>query len=102
VTHPYPGAFCAFGGRKLLVWESRIASEAGRHGAPGEIVSTGESGAVEVAAGEGALWIARAQFEGAPEDAAAEVLSGVLAQVSPEGLGEDSRTGGYRTCARLE
>ena len=41
------------GGRKLLVWESRIASEAGRRGAPGEIVSTGESGAVEVAAGEG-------------------------------------------------
>ena len=102
VTHPYPGAFCALGGRKLFVWESRIASEAGRRGAPGEIVSTGDSGAVEVAAGEGTLWIARAQFEGAPEDAAAEVLSEVLAQVSPEVLGEGSRTGGYRACARLE
>ena len=22
VTHPYPGAFCSLGGRKLFVWES--------------------------------------------------------------------------------
>ena len=94
VTHPYPGAFCWLNGRKLFVWESRIAAEAGRRGAPGEIVSTPGGGAVEVAAGEGSLLITRVQFDGAPEGAAAEILSGVLSEVSH---GAGSRGG-----ARLE
>jgi methionyl-tRNA formyltransferase len=97
VTHPYPGACCSFGGRKLFVWESRIAAETGRRGAPGEIVgimSTAGGGAVEVAAGEGSLLITRAQFEGAPEGAAAEVLSEVLSEVS--------RGAGAGAPARLE
>ena len=82
VTHPYPGAFCWLNGRKLFVWESRIVAEAGTRGAPGEIVSTAGCGAVEVAAGEGSLLITRAQFDGAPEGVAAEILSGVLSEVS--------------------
>jgi len=86
VTHPYPGAFCSLGGRKLLLWESRIAIEVGRRGAPGEIVgfvpTAGGGGAVEVAAGEGSLLIARAQFDGAAEGAAAEVLSEVWSKDS--------------------
>jgi methionyl-tRNA formyltransferase len=94
VTHPYPGAFCELGGRKLFVWESRIAHEAGWRGAPGEIVAAGGGGAVEVAAGEGSVLIARAQFEGAPEGAAAQVLSEVLPEVS--------RGGGAGARARLE
>src|SRR6266481_2671890 len=44
VTHPYPGAFCFAGGRKLLVWEVRIATETGRRGAPGEIVGKNSDG----------------------------------------------------------
>ena len=88
VTHPYPGAFCALGGRRLFVWESRIAHEAGRRGAPGEIVSTAAGGsAVEVAAGEGSLLIARVQFDGTPEGAAAEVLSKVLSKDAHGGVG---------------
>ena len=94
VTHPYPGAFCWLNGRKLFVWESRIAAEAGQRGAPGEIVSTAGGGAVEVAAGEGSLLIARMQFDGAPEGAAAEVLSEILS--------EFSHGGGARAAARLE
>lgn len=93
VTHPYPGAFCALGRRKLWVWESRIAHETGRRGAAGEIVSSG-GGAVEVAAGEGSLLITRAQFDGASEGAAAEVLSEVLSAVL--------REAGAKTGARLE
>jgi methionyl-tRNA formyltransferase len=93
VTHPYPGAFCALNGRRLFVWESGIAAETGRRGAPGEIVSAAAGGgAVEVAAGEGSVWIARAQFDGAPEGPAAEVLFEVVSQLS--------RGGGPR--ARLE
>jgi methionyl-tRNA formyltransferase len=98
VTHPYPGAFCSLNGRKLFVWESRIAAEAGRRGAPGEIVSTAGAGAVEVAAGEGSLLIARAQFDGAPEGAAVEVLSEVLSEI----LSEVSHGTGSRAGARLE
>src|SRR6266446_3267507 len=93
VTHPYPGAFCWLNRRKLFVWESRIAAEAGRRGAPGEIVSTA-GGALEVAAGEGSLLITRAQLDGAPEGVAAEVLSEILSEVSH---GAGSRGG-----ARLE
>jgi UDP-4-amino-4-deoxy-L-arabinose formyltransferase / UDP-glucuronic acid dehydrogenase (UDP-4-keto-hexauronic acid decarboxylating) len=76
VTHPYPGAFCFAGGQKLLVWDARIGAEAGRRGAPGEIVSEAADGALEIAAGEGSVIVRRAQFESGPEGRASEVLSG--------------------------
>jgi methionyl-tRNA formyltransferase len=82
VTHPYPGAFCWLDGRKLFVWESRIAAEEGPCGAPGEIVSIAGGGAVEIAAGKGSLLITRAQFDGGTEGAAAEILSKVLSRVT--------------------
>jgi methionyl-tRNA formyltransferase len=94
VTHPYPGAFCTLGGRRLFVWESGIAHEAGRRGAPGEIVSAAAGGAVEVAAGDGSLSITRVQFDGSPEGAAALILSEVLPDVL-HGAGSGAR-------ARLE
>src|ERR1700722_12617106 len=76
VTHPYPGAFCFAGGRKLMVWEARIGAEAGRRGEAGEIVGKASDGALEIAAGEGSLIVRRAQFENGAEDVAAEVLGG--------------------------
>jgi methionyl-tRNA formyltransferase len=80
VTHPYPGAFCSIAGRKLFVWESRIAAAAGHLGAPGEIVlPLGDS--VQIAAGEGSVAIIRAQLEGEPEGPAGEVLSRILSGV---------------------
>jgi methionyl-tRNA formyltransferase len=105
VTHPYPGAFCSLGGRKLLIWESRVAAEAGWRGAPGEIVevaTAAASEAVEVAAGEGSLWITRAQFDGAPEGAAAEVLSEVLSEILSGVSSEAGPRGGAGVRARLE
>ena len=74
VTHPYPGAFCFVGGRKLMVWEARIGIEAGSRGAPGEIVGEASDGALEIAAGEGSVIVRRAQFETGAEGLAAEVL----------------------------
>jgi methionyl-tRNA formyltransferase len=76
VTHPYPGAFCFAGGQKLLVWDASIGSEAGRRGAPGEIVSEAADGALEIAAGDGSVIVRRAQFESSAEGRASEVLSG--------------------------
>src|SRR5208337_4812127 len=67
VTHPYPGAFCLVDGRKLFIWEARVAAESGS-GSPAGIILGGRSdGEVEVAAGDGRILIGRAQFENQAE-----------------------------------
>ncbi|HKV56142.1 MAG TPA: formyltransferase [Candidatus Binataceae bacterium] len=76
VTHPYPGAFCFADGRKLMIWQARLANENGEHGAPGSIIGLGPDSAVEVAAGAGTVAVIRAQFEGAIEAPASELLAG--------------------------
>src|SRR5579864_9220867 len=73
VTHPYPGAFCFAAGRKLFVWEARIASEDRNIGAPGEIVGEIADG-LEIAAGQGSLIVTRAQFESDDEGDVRAVL----------------------------
>ena len=75
VTHPYPGAFCFVGGRKLLVWEAKIGAENGTCGAPGRVVRESADGALEIAAGEGSVIVEVAQFEGGVEGIAREALS---------------------------
>jgi methionyl-tRNA formyltransferase len=75
VTHPYPGAFCFVGGRKLLVWEAKIGAENGACGGPGKIIRETADGALEVEAGEGSVVVKVAQFEGGVESIAREALS---------------------------
>ena len=75
VTHPYPGAFCFVGGRKLMVWEAKIGADNGTRGQPGTIVREVDDGALEVAAGEGSVIVKVAQFEGGVEGIAREALS---------------------------
>jgi len=75
VTHPYPGAFCFVGGRKLLVWEATIGAENGTLTAPGRVVRETADGAIEIAAGEGSVIVKTAQFEGGVEGVAREALS---------------------------
>jgi methionyl-tRNA formyltransferase len=75
VTHPYPGAFCFVGGRKLMIWETRVGSESGSHGTPGQVLRDHPGGAIEVAAGVGSVIVTLAQFEGGPQGAARETLS---------------------------
>jgi methionyl-tRNA formyltransferase len=75
VTHPYPGAFCFVGGRKLLVWEAKIGAENGSLGEPGRVVRETADGALEIAAGEGSVIVKIAQFEGGAEGIAREALS---------------------------
>ncbi len=74
VTHPYPGAFGFVDGRKVLIWQARIASAFGEHGAPGMIIDRNADGAIEVAAGVGSLLIVRAQIENQVERDAADAL----------------------------
>jgi methionyl-tRNA formyltransferase len=81
VTHPYPGAFCFIGGRKLFIWAARIGSESGSHGTAGKIVAEHPDGSVEVAAGEGSVILGRVQFEdgveATPRDALAHGCDGM-------------------------
>ncbi len=65
VTHPYPGAFTAFGDRKLLVWWA-VPVPAPRAAAPGAVVAADVDG-VTVATGEGALRLVTVQLAGEPE-----------------------------------
>jgi methionyl-tRNA formyltransferase len=78
VTHPYPGAYCTLDGRRLFVWESRVACEAGLRGAPGEIVAEGAGGTLEIAAGAGSVMVTRAQIEGGAEGAPRDALGAQL------------------------
>ena len=75
VTHPYPGAFCYASGRKLFIWQARIANEAGACGAPGEILRVSDGG-LEIAAGQGSLIVTRVQFESGVECDASAAFAG--------------------------
>jgi UDP-4-amino-4-deoxy-L-arabinose formyltransferase / UDP-glucuronic acid dehydrogenase (UDP-4-keto-hexauronic acid decarboxylating) len=75
VTHPYPGAFCFVGGRKLMVWEAKIGSENRACGEPGRLVREMPDGALEISAGEGSVIVKIAQFEDGVEGIAREALS---------------------------
>lgn len=78
VTHPYPGAFVEFRGRKLFVWWA--LPEAGLPGAaPGTVLRADREGIV-VAAGEGRIRLLTLQMEGEPElPASAYAAMGLLA-----------------------
>jgi methionyl-tRNA formyltransferase len=75
VTHPYPGAFCFVGARKLMVWGAKIGAEAGTLGIAGSVVRETSDGALEIAAGEGSVIVKVAQFENGVECPAREALS---------------------------
>jgi methionyl-tRNA formyltransferase len=71
VTHPYPGAFTYFKGRKLFIWKS-YPEDGNRGVAPGKIVS---SDPLMVNAGKGMLKLLRVQWEGEDEMDAGEFAS---------------------------
>lgn len=75
VTHPYPGAFSFWVGKKIYIWK---AVPEGRNSQvdpdlPGTIQAEDERGVV-VTTGEGLLRMVRAQFEGGEEMAANELV----------------------------
>jgi methionyl-tRNA formyltransferase len=66
VTHPYPGAFTEFGGRKLLVWDCVPVENELLSAPPGTIVSLSAEGLV-VACGEHQLRLRSLQLEDGAE-----------------------------------
>lgn len=69
VTHPYPGAFALWQGRKLFVWEAQRV-DAVAAGTPGKVVAIDDG--IVVQAGEGAVRITRAQWDNDAEATGAE------------------------------
>ncbi len=78
VTHPYPGAFTFFKGKKLLVWGGQPLAGPARApsslGSPGQILAGMPGEGLLVATGRGQFLLQQAQWEGEPE-----VLGPVLA-----------------------
>ncbi|MCX7599308.1 MAG: formyltransferase [Armatimonadetes bacterium] len=68
VTHPYPGAFVEWGGRKFFVWSAYPMPGLLHPHAPlpATITQVGKEG-IEVATGEGNLLLRRVQLEGDDE-----------------------------------
>lgn len=60
VARPYPGAFSALDGRRLLVWRARTTRATGR---PGEVVGV-EDGSPVVACGRGGIVLLEPEWEG--------------------------------------
>ncbi len=68
VTHPYPGAFTFFQGRKLLIWAGRaLAAPASDTHVPGMVTAHLPGEGLLVATGDGHFLITQAQWEGEPE-----------------------------------
>jgi len=68
VTHPYPGAFTFFQGRKLFIWAGQVmaASVAGP-AEPGQVTAGVPGEGLLVATGAGHFLITQAQWQGEPE-----------------------------------
>jgi methionyl-tRNA formyltransferase len=66
VTHPFPGAFAALGGRRLFVWAARVEPAADR-ARPGTVLEVFPGEGMLVATGAGALLLSRVALEGEPE-----------------------------------
>jgi methionyl-tRNA formyltransferase len=68
VTHPYPGAFTYFGGRKLFIWAGKaLAAPAAAPDGPGQVMARLPGEGLLVATGDGHFLITQAQWEGEPE-----------------------------------
>lgn len=83
VTHPYPGAFTYYQGRKLYVWGSMVNSQSSivigqsstvNGTAPGTIQGVEKDKGVLVSTGEGRLLLTGVQFEGEEEMEAGELV----------------------------
>jgi methionyl-tRNA formyltransferase len=66
VTHPFPGAFTTWQGKKLFLWAAKVDKEyAGPPLPPGSVRQEGDR--LLIGTGDGVLLVSAAQWEGEPE-----------------------------------
>jgi len=77
VTHPYPGAYTWFNGRKLIIWSAGQLSEQRKFVGcvPGAILEVQKGRGVIVLTGDGQLLIKSIQFPEEQEVCSAEILN---------------------------
>jgi len=62
VAHPYPGAFTTLHGKRLTIWQARIAEENGSRGLPGQVMEINH-GEILVQCGSGMIALTRVEAE---------------------------------------
>lgn len=67
LTHPYPGAFTEFMGRRLFIWESLLYENCRILGRPGQMVEGVRTDGLRIATNPGSLLVTRMQLEGEEE-----------------------------------
>lgn len=70
LTHPYPGAFTSFAGRKLTIWSANLGPSVDGCQRPGSVTGLIAGKGLLVATGDGGLFVTRAQFEAGVEESA--------------------------------
>jgi methionyl-tRNA formyltransferase len=78
VTHPFPGAFTYWEGRRVFVWAARLPQSRRSCGPPGRAAGVGAGRSLEVATGDGILEVVRLQLEGQDEMDGAQFAAAVF------------------------
>jgi len=84
---PWPGAHTRFKDRTLQIVRAEPGEDAGRRGEPGEIVRLDQARGIEVATGEGTVWLLSVRPEGKSTMDAASFVRGYRPEVG-ERLGD--------------
>lgn len=84
---PWPGAYTWYRGRMLHVLRAAPSTGAGRRGEPGEILRIDEARGIEVAAGEGSVWLVSLKPEGRGEMDAGSFARGYRPEVGSAPFG---------------
>ena len=71
LSHPFPGAFTTWRGKRLVIWEAALPERREKYvgHVPGRLLGKRE-GRIEVLTGEGVLCLSRLQYENEPEQEA--------------------------------
>jgi methionyl-tRNA formyltransferase len=94
-TTPWPGAYTWYRGRMLHVLGSAAGREEGHLGHPGELLSIDEERGLEIAAGEGSVWLTRVRPDGRAEMPGADFARGYRPEVGTRPfVRPDTREGG--------
>ena len=78
VTHPYPGAFSCWRGRKVIIWRGHVRKDAPRFvGVPGHVVGTRDGESVDVLTGDGMYTVEEIELEESKPIPPATVIQGM-------------------------
>ena len=93
-TTPWPGAFTWYRGKVLRVLEAARGDDSGRRGEPGEILTLDAERGIEVAAGDGSVWLTRLRPSGKSAMDAASFVRGYRPEVGTRPFARSDDTSG--------